>query len=86
MSIFQHRDPDDTARLTYTIEEAAKLLGVGRNTAYEAAKTGDLPVVRIGGRLIVPRARLAELLGENLPRNAEGARRKEVTPGAPSAP
>ncbi len=52
-------------RAVYTIEEAAQMLGVGRSTAYDAARRGELPVVRLGRRLLVPRARLNELLGIN---------------------
>jgi excisionase family DNA binding protein len=49
--------------LTVTVVEAAKLLRIGRNSAYEAARRGELPVVRIGRRLLVPRAALEQLLG-----------------------
>ncbi len=49
--------------LTITVEDAARLLGIGRGTAYEAARRGDLPVIRMGRRLLVPRARLFELVG-----------------------
>jgi excisionase family DNA binding protein len=49
--------------LTLTVEEAAKLLGVSRGTAYEAARRGELPTIRLGRRLLVPRARLYELVG-----------------------
>ena len=45
-----------------TIEEAAKLLRIGRNAAYEAAKRGDIPVIKIGKRLLVPRLALNKLL------------------------
>ena len=48
--------------LTYLIEEAAQLLGIGRNHCYEAAKRGDIPSVRIGKRLLVPKAALDRLL------------------------
>jgi hypothetical protein len=52
---------------TLTIPEAAKLLGVGRNLAYEiAAREGELagvPVIRVGRRLVVPHARLLSVLG-----------------------
>ena len=48
--------------LTYRIEEAAQLLGIGRNHAYEAAKRGEIPSVRIGKRLLVPKAALDKLL------------------------
>ncbi|MHB8590789.1 MAG: helix-turn-helix domain-containing protein [Vulcanimicrobiaceae bacterium] len=40
---------------TYTIEEAAAMLGVSRNSAYAAAARGDFPSVRIGQRILVPR-------------------------------
>jgi excisionase family DNA binding protein len=49
---------DETApeRRTLTIPEAAAILGVSRNTAYDAAATGEIPVIKIGKRLLVPRA------------------------------
>jgi excisionase family DNA binding protein len=50
-------------RLTYTVEEAGRLLGVGRDSAYEAVRSGDIPSVRIGRRLLVPRCALLALLG-----------------------
>jgi excisionase family DNA binding protein len=53
---------NDKERQTLTIEEAARSLGVGRNAAYDAARRGDLPVIRLGRRLIVPRAALEQLL------------------------
>ena len=42
-------------RLTYDVPEAGKKAGLGRNASYDAAKRGDMPTVRIGGRLKVPR-------------------------------
>lgn len=53
-------------RLTLTVEEAAQLLGIGRNTAYEAIRRGELPSLRIGRRLVVPRAALEQLLSRPL--------------------
>lgn len=50
-------------RMTLTVEEAARALGIGRASAYLAVKTGELPTVRIGRRLLVPRHRLDALLG-----------------------
>jgi excisionase family DNA binding protein len=49
-------------RLTWTITEAAKLLGISRATAYEAAHRGELPVRLIGRRMLVPRVALLRLL------------------------
>ena len=49
-------------RQTYTIAEAGKVVGIGRNSAYEATRTGQLPTIRIGGRLLVPRLALERML------------------------
>ncbi len=49
-------------RLTYTVDEAAQLLGISRNSAYEAARCGEIPTIRVGRRILVPRIRLEELL------------------------
>ena len=50
-------------RKTVTVEEAATILGVGRKKAYEAARSGEIPSIRIGRRLLVPLAALERLLG-----------------------
>jgi excisionase family DNA binding protein len=52
-------------RLTISIAEAAKVLGIGRNTAYEAAQRGDIPTIRVGRRILVPKAGLERLLSES---------------------
>lgn len=49
-------------RATLTVGEAAELLGVGRSCAYDAARRGDLPAVRLGRRLVVPVPALIRLL------------------------
>jgi excisionase family DNA binding protein len=49
-------------RQTLTVTEAGEVLGLSRNAAYDAAKRGDLPVIRFGKRLLVPRAALERLL------------------------
>ncbi len=53
-------------RLTLSVDECAKRLGIGRNSAYEAVARGEIPVIRIGKRMLVPKAQLDRLLaGEN---------------------
>ena len=52
----------NTDRLTHTVDEAGRLLGLSRNSAYALAKTGELPTIRLGKRLLVPKAALARLL------------------------
>jgi excisionase family DNA binding protein len=51
--------------LTLTVEQAAKLLGIGRSTAYELVHTGDIPSLRLGRRIVVPVARLEAMLADN---------------------
>jgi excisionase family DNA binding protein len=46
----------------YTVPEAAKLLRIGVRTYYEAARRGEVPVVRIGRREVVPGAALLRFL------------------------
>lgn len=49
-------------KLTITIEEAAVALGIGRNSTYIAARTGQIPTIRVGKRLLVIRAALERML------------------------
>jgi excisionase family DNA binding protein len=49
-------------RLTWTVPEAARLLGISKDSAYEAVHRGELPVRVIGRRVLVPRAALLRLL------------------------
>lgn len=49
--------------LTLTVEQAAEVLGVGRSTAYELVRSGDLASIRLRRRLVVPVAHLADRLG-----------------------
>ena len=47
---------------TLTIPEAAEILGIGRSSAYEAARRGEIPTIRIGKLLLVPAAQLDRML------------------------
>lgn len=49
-------------RLVVSVTEAAELLGISRGLAYELARTGKLPSLRLGRRLVVPRAALLSWL------------------------
>jgi excisionase family DNA binding protein len=51
--------------VTTDLMTAARMLGIGRTTAYKLARTGTFPVpaVRIGRNYRIPVARVVELLG-----------------------
>ena len=51
-----------TAPAVYSVEEAGRVLGLGRAAAYEAARRGQIPTLRIGKRVLVPIKALERLL------------------------
>ena len=50
--------------LTQSVRQTAKELGIGVNQAYEAARRGEIPVIRIGKRILVLREPLKKMLSE----------------------
>ncbi len=60
-------------RLTMTVEEAAVALGISRASAYEAVGRGEIPCIRIGRRILIPKVALERLL------NAGGAEVEETS-------
>lgn len=65
--------PDERIRPTVSVREAARWLDVADSTAYAMAHSGELPVIRAGGRLLVPTAALRRLLGLPLASETEPA-------------
>jgi excisionase family DNA binding protein len=51
-------------RLVYTVAEAGELLGISRAFAYELVARGELPVICLGRRRLVPKAALLVLLSQ----------------------
>jgi len=49
-------------RLTYSVKEAAQVLGLSKNSAYSAILKGEIPHLRIGKRLLIPRLALDRML------------------------
>jgi excisionase family DNA binding protein len=49
-------------RLTVSVAEAGQRLGIGRNHAYECVRSGELPVIRLGGKMVVSVAVLEHML------------------------
>lgn len=53
-------EPDQS--LVYTVPEAGALLGLTKNASYEAAKRGDIPTIRLGKLIKVPKAALHAMI------------------------
>ena len=49
-------------RIALSVEETAKVLGLARSTVFDSIKRGEIPVVRIGRRMLVPIPGLARML------------------------
>lgn len=52
----------DSLGSTTTVTVAGAILGISRGAAYQAARNGQLPTLRIGRRLVVPTAQLRQML------------------------
>jgi excisionase family DNA binding protein len=51
-------------KLALTVVEAAKILGISRGSTYNAVRRGQIPNIRIGRRIVIPRASLINMLKE----------------------
>jgi excisionase family DNA binding protein len=49
---------------TLTVAEAAKVLGISLGSAYDGVKAGEIPHVKIGTRILIPRVALDRMLAE----------------------
>jgi excisionase family DNA binding protein len=59
IEIVRERSED---RLVYSVAEAGELLGISRAFAYELVARGELPVIRLGRRRLVPKIALIALV------------------------
>jgi excisionase family DNA binding protein len=66
---------------TMSIPAAAELLGISRSAGYRGANRGQIPTIRIGRRLLVPTARLHQLLGLTDPGPADNIAGAETVDG-----
>ena len=48
--------------MTLRVEELMPILGIGRNTAYELIRSGQIRNIRIGRQIRIPRDALLEFL------------------------
>lgn len=51
-------------RLTLTVKETSELLGLSRNSTYQGILTGEIPHLKIGKRILIPKASLERMLSE----------------------
>ena len=54
--------------VVYSVPEVGKMLGLGRNGAYAAAERGEIPIIRIGRLMRVPKVALEKMLAKAAPK------------------
>ena len=52
----------DELPLTLRVEDLMPILGIGRNTAYELVRSGQIRSIRIGRQLRIPKAEVISFL------------------------
>lgn len=56
---------DQVERRTVSVTEAARILGISRAHAYDCVRSGELPAIVLGRRIVVSKAALDRILGES---------------------
>lgn len=69
------KDQEGDTCLTYTVPYAGQMVGLSRPASYAAARRGDIPTIRFGKTLRVPKERWHRII--------KGAS-SEASPGAAS--
>ena len=55
----------DELPLALHVEDLMQILGIGRNTAYELVRSGQIRSIKIGRQIRVPRDAVVEFLGRH---------------------
>jgi excisionase family DNA binding protein len=53
---------NDGDRLVWSVEETARRLGISRAHAYDLVAQGEIPSLRLGRRIVVPKHALKAML------------------------
>ncbi len=53
-------------RLTFTVSEAAQVLGIGDSKMRQLTKSKDFPVIKVGTRILIPIHRFEEWIDNNV--------------------
>jgi excisionase family DNA binding protein len=64
---YENPIPKQGERLTLTVKATAELLGISRNGVYEAVRTGQIPSIKFGRRIIIPYKAVISMLDATAP-------------------
>ncbi|MDQ0417999.1 excisionase family DNA binding protein [Croceifilum oryzae] len=64
LTLRMENTPPQDERLTYSVEQTAKILGISRSKLYDLLNRPDFPVVDIGHRKLIPKRKLEQWLDQ----------------------
>ena len=64
---------EQSDKMVYSVTEIAELLGIGRSKAYELVRSGTIPSLRLGRRIVIPKLALNRFLAECAHQNPDEA-------------
>ncbi len=59
----------DNECLTLTVPQVSKILGLSKNSCYQACLNGQLPHLKIGKRILIPKIAIERMLADIGPKN-----------------
>jgi excisionase family DNA binding protein len=62
MTVIPNTPNTNAEALVLSVREAAGLLGISKDLAYELVRTGEIPSIRFGRRVVVPKRRLLAMV------------------------
>lgn len=65
MSTYSTEVQEILSKPTATVAELKTVLGIGVNQTYQYIRQGNIRVLRIGSRILIPTSAIRELLGED---------------------
>lgn len=65
---------DNTEKITISIREASKMTGISKSTLYKRSAVGDLPILKIGSRVLIKRADFEKWLDGHARNSTKGVR------------
>lgn len=68
--VWMHKDKE---KVILTVDEVAEILRISRASAYEACRRGEIPTIKIGRRVLVPRKGLDRLIAGDVTSSLKSA-------------
>ena len=55
---------NNSERLTYNVVEASRILGLSKNATYQGVLRNEIPHIKVGKRILIPRIAILKMMSE----------------------